>query len=413
MASQESEFPRVFRGYDPEEVDRAIARLRRELLASKTEFDRLNAEAPQVAETTAILELELKQVDTPTFAGFGYAFDSILKRAEKEAAAIVSRAAADAHNLKNATERERAQIVEIAQEQAKRITALTEARASEMLQDALSRSSAIITEAEAAARDIVEAATQEAANARRSSTTEVTQVISTAKREAEKIKASAQREVSELKLVLVKNAEASGTKINKMITDILRIEADAAVHRDEAEQEYLSKHNEAVHTTSLYIEESQNELKALRSQTKIAQYKALEAADKAARDLDALRAAVDKRALAALASASEGAATITETAERLAADIRVRAEAQAQALLAATTKQRDALAKIFTDLGDLATGGVKRQAAQKAPAKAPATTKAAPAKKPTTAKKPVATTVKAEPQKSARATKPTATRSTK
>ena len=402
MASQESEFPRVFRGYDPDEVDRAIARLRRELLASKTEFDRLNAEATKVAETTAILELELQQVDTPTFAGFGHAFDSILKRAEKDAAAIVSRAAADAHNLKNATERERAQIVEIAQEQAKRITALTEARASEMLQDALTRSSALISEAEASAREILEVANQEAANARRSSTTEVTQVISTAKREAEKIKASAQREVAELKLVLVKNAEASGTKINKMITEILRINADAAVHRDEAEQEYLTKHNEAVHSTSQYIEESQNELKAIRAQAKVAAYQAREAADKAARDLDSLRAAVDKRALAALASASQGAATITETAERLATDIRVRAEAEARALLAATSKQRDALTKMFADLGDLATGAVNKPTTQKAPAK-----------KPTTAKKPAATTVKAEPQKSARASKPTASRTSK
>jgi DivIVA domain-containing protein len=396
MASLESEFPRVFRGYDPDEVDRAIARLRRELLASKTEFDRLNEEATKVAETTAILELELQQVDTPTFAGFGYAFDRILKRAEKEAAAIVSRAAADAHNLKNATERERAQIIEIAEERAKRITAITETRASEILQDALTRSSALIVEAEASARDIVEVANQEAANARRSSTTEVTQVISTAKREAEKIKASAQREVSELKLVLVKNAEASGTKINKMITEILRIDTDAAVHRDEAEQEYLTKHNEAVHSTSIYIEESQNELKSIRAQAKVAQFQAREAADKAARDLDTLRAAVDKRALAVLAGASESAARMTETAERLAADIRVRAEAQAQALLTDTDKQREALSKMFAELGELATGAAKKPAAQKAQAKDSS-----------------ATNVKAEPQKSARAPRLVATRSTK
>ena len=62
MAAEESGFSRVFRGYDPDEVDRAIARLRRELLASKTEFDRLTAEVSQATETAAVLELELRAV---------------------------------------------------------------------------------------------------------------------------------------------------------------------------------------------------------------------------------------------------------------------------------------------------------------------------------------------------------------
>ncbi|MEN9751539.1 MAG: hypothetical protein RLZZ600_586 [Actinomycetota bacterium] len=406
MASPESEFPRVFRGYDPEEVDRTVARLRRELLASKTEFDRLQAEASQALEASKILELELKQVDSPTFAGFGHAFDSILKRAEKEAAAIVSRAAADAHNLKNATERERASIIEIAKEQAKAITTLTEARASEILHDALSRSAETVAASEQAAREVVEIAQQEAANVRRASTTEVSQVISTAKREAEIFKSEAAREIAEMKLVLAANANASGAKITKALIEVLRIDADAAAHRDEAEREYLEKHQEAVHTTSLYIEESQAELKAIRAQAKVAEFNAHEAASQARRELDALRTAVDKRALATLSDAAQSAAAMIETAERVASELRQRTEAQAQTLLSDVEKQRLALTKILEDLGDLTTAA---QSAAGAATTSP--TKVAAPKKATSPKKAATGTVKAAPKK-ATATKQ-ASRSTK
>jgi DivIVA domain-containing protein len=408
MAAEESDFPRVFRGYDPEEVDRTIARLRRELLASKTEFDRLTAEVAESSEKAARLELELQQTDTPTFAGFGHAFETILNRAEKEASAMTSRAAADAHNLKNATERERAQIISIAREQAERLTAMTESRAAEILQDALARSASTVEMSEKSAREIVELAELDAANARRSSTTEVTRELSTAKREAEKIRTEAHRELAEMKLILAKGASASGARLSKELLEVLRIDADAAAHRDEAEREYLDKHNEAVHSTSLYIEESQNELKALRSQANIAELAAREAAEKAQRELAALRAAVDKRALETLGAASQTAATITDAAERLAAEIRQRAEASAAQTLAHAAQQRDNFANIFAALGDLAT----------AEAGPPSAKKVAAVKKVMTATKASATTVKAAPQKAAaskttRATKPTASRTTK
>jgi colicin import membrane protein len=149
-------------------------------------------------------------------------------------------------------------------------------------------------------------------------------------------------------------------------------------------------------------------LKSLRSQAKVAEFAAREAAEKAQRELAALRAAVDKRALEMLSAASQTAATMTDAAERLAAEIRQRAEASAAQTLAHAAQQRDNFAKIFAALGDLAT----------AEAFAPGAKKAAAVKKVNTATKASATTVKAAPQKAAaskttRATKPTASRTTK
>ena len=129
MSVDESEFPRVFRGYDVEAVDRALLRLRRELLAAKTEADRLTIIASELAEANETLSFQHEQAGSPSFAAFGHAFESILTSAEKQAAALISAARADAMNLKNATERERALLVINAREHSTRLIAQTEKRA--------------------------------------------------------------------------------------------------------------------------------------------------------------------------------------------------------------------------------------------------------------------------------------------
>lgn len=437
MAAEESDFPRVFRGYEPEAVERALQRLKRELLTLKTELDRTSAIASQATEENARLQLELEQVDAPTFAGFGHAFDSILRGAEAEAENIKARAAADAHNLKNATERERAKIVEIAREQAVLLLAQTEKRAESILHDALSRSAETIAAAEARVHETVVAAHNDAANARRESTTEVTRMLSEATRQVEKLKSEAEREIAEMKLILVKgSADVRGTDISEALIDILRIQTDATAHRDEAESDYLAKHNEAVHTTQVYIEDSQNELNAIKAQAKQAETTARIAAETAHNELTALRKAVDQRALKVLSEAAANAAVITDAAEQLAAEVKLRAEAAAQSLLADVEMQRQTVGSLLSSISDAATSphgatqdaqplpvtpapatakvSTKALAAKPAPQAASKSAPKAPAKRPTTTSRATASTVKADtPEKPAPAKKPAAKRSAK
>ena len=98
MAVDDSEFPRVFRGYDPEYVDRTILRLRRELLGAKTEVDRITLANSELAEEVANLRLEIDQVGRPTFAGLGHTLESTLRTAEEQAARLAQKAEADAYN---------------------------------------------------------------------------------------------------------------------------------------------------------------------------------------------------------------------------------------------------------------------------------------------------------------------------
>ena len=222
MAIDDSEFPRVFRGYDPEYVDRTILRLRRELLGLKTEVDRVAIANSELTEEVASLRGELDQVGRPTFAGLGHTLENTLRTAEEQAARLASKAQADAYNARMTTERERERAMESAQESARQLIKAAETRAEHLLQDALTRSATIVENAERKARTLLDDATRDAADARRASTTELTRDRANAARELEQLRAEAQREFAELELVLV----SSAAKTNKAVDisdEIIRI----------------------------------------------------------------------------------------------------------------------------------------------------------------------------------------------
>jgi hypothetical protein len=351
MASEESEFPRIFRGYDSEAVDRAMLRLRRELLAAKTEADRLTIIASELAEANESLKFEQEQSGNPSYAAFGHAFESILRDAQKHSDALINSARAEAFNLKNATERERAALVSNAREHSSRLLAHTEKRAAEILQSSLMQSAEILDSARAEASEIIMGAQVEVANARRNSTTEITRDKSIAKREVEKLQTAAEREIAELKLILTKNApEIVAENISESILEVLRIDADAAAHRDEAEADYLRKHGEAVHTTELYLEQAQAELAALHSQVEQTQSKLDVLAQKTETDVHKLRQAVDARALNILADAAANAQQIALEGEQLANEITQRAQSQAQSILAAAHEERETLGALLASM---------------------------------------------------------------
>ncbi|WKK71416.1 DivIVA domain-containing protein [Rathayibacter oskolensis] len=71
MASDEAEFTQVFRGYDRDEVDKAIQGLRRELIHANTQAAESGREVKRLSSRIDGLEKELQQVGAPTYAGLG------------------------------------------------------------------------------------------------------------------------------------------------------------------------------------------------------------------------------------------------------------------------------------------------------------------------------------------------------
>ena len=372
MAADEGEFPRVFRGYETDAVDRAMLRLRRELLAAKTDVDRATSAASELVEANQALQFAQEQTGNPSFAAFGHAFESILHTAQTHADSMVSSAAAEAFNLKNATERERAQLVANAREQSQQLLAHAQNRAEEILTSIEAQSAATLETARAEAEKMVADAAVEVSNARRASTTELMRDRTTAKREIEKMQAAAEREIAELKLILASN---NREKVSEQILEVLRISADATAHRDEAETQYLQKHEEAVHATEQYLVQSQAELSALRQQIQDAQLKLQTLHAKAGADAQLLTQAVDERALAILTQANEAAAQITRDAEALASEIVQRAQAQSSELLESAESERESLVAILAAMKDVLTNGSPEAASRKKAARATSTQK--------------------------------------
>jgi cell division septum initiation protein DivIVA len=354
MAIDDSEFPRVFRGYEPEVVDRALLRLRREILNAKTEVDRLTIAVSELTEENATLKLENSQVGKPTFAGLGHALESTLRSAQEQADALLSRAAADAFNSKNATERERATILEAATSSAALLTTQAQERAEETIARAQARADEIVSAAEAKAGLILDEAMRDAADARRDSTTEITRDRSNAVREITALKTEAAREIAELKLILTNTAKGNKVvNVSDEVLEVLRVSADAAAHRDEAEREYLAKHQEAVHNTEQYLEVSQTELSALKVHLAVVEQAAKELTEKAEAQAAKLYDAVDQRALKILEEANEQASNILTAAQRAAAETTRQAEASAQQRLREANAERELLEQQMETLKDV------------------------------------------------------------
>jgi cell division septum initiation protein DivIVA len=92
------EIPRSVRGYDRATVDRVIAKLRRELMTSKTLFDEQAERMRDLENTVAELRQDAEHATKPTAATLTTRLHKLLREAEKEAAEIVARAAVEAEH---------------------------------------------------------------------------------------------------------------------------------------------------------------------------------------------------------------------------------------------------------------------------------------------------------------------------
>ncbi|WP_143757083.1 DivIVA domain-containing protein, partial [Clavibacter michiganensis] len=106
MPHDDTPFSPAMRGYNRDEVDRAVADLRRELIRSNQQGAELRAEAERLRRSEQELRDELDEVGSPTFAGLGSRLEATLRVAEEQSTRLVAQADADAGRLRRATQEE-------------------------------------------------------------------------------------------------------------------------------------------------------------------------------------------------------------------------------------------------------------------------------------------------------------------
>lgn len=337
MPQNDSEFTRVLRGYDPEEVDRSVNKLRRELLSLKTDHDEL-------VETISILTAQLEELRSnaellgrPTFSGLGSRLASTLTIAEEHAARLVSRAEADAHSLSVDAVSEAENIRNAANTDARLIRESANVAAEEIVSDAQNRAKTVITDAEHFADGLRNDAENAAREIRGASATEISNARTTSKRELEKQSAEAQRQIAEARLVLV-SKRPDNVDVTDELINIFKVQADNAARIDEAEAEFLVRHQEAVTQTQKYIDDAQVQAALARKNAvereRIAlelEQEAIETAralrEEAAGRVSTLASEAEAQAKTILAEAQMRSNKMLADAEETVADLRVEREA--------------------------------------------------------------------------------------
>lgn len=340
VANDTEEFPRSVRGYDRDTVDKVIAKLRRELMTSKTLFDEQAERMRDLENTVAELRHDAEHLRKPTAATLNTRLHRLLREAEKEAAEIVARATAEAERMQHVSARDRERVeadlnARVANERA---AAISEAHV--LVSGAKSSAERIIDDARRRAHRLVEEAERESGEIRGATATEVAQLKATARNESEAIISETARAVHEFKLRFATDiAEGKVVKLGRELAAHLKLEAEISVRREEAEKEYTLKHNEAVMATQRYLEQAEAQLKTLRADIREAELTALAIMARAEREAIDVVADASAQVEAITANAREEAVRVVDTAETRGASILADAEERASQLIA----QREAI----------------------------------------------------------------------
>ena len=136
MATDESNFTQVFRGYDKDEVDQALQELRRELIKSNTQSAESAKEIKRLQARIEDLNAEIEEVGSPTYSGLGTKLENTLRVAEEQSTRLIAQADIDAEKLRAGVAAEIEKIKRAAAQQAERVLADAQARATTLLEDA-------------------------------------------------------------------------------------------------------------------------------------------------------------------------------------------------------------------------------------------------------------------------------------
>ena len=250
--SSESSFSRVLRGYDPQQVDALVQKLRRELLAAKTLHDDTLNQLKALEERVAELELELNNQASPTPAGLTAQLAKKFAQADKQARQIILNAESDALLIRSAAEKTSSQFIESAREGYEQVQAEALQNAHQLREEATAEAEDIISSAQAEADRIIAEAEAEAKKIHGDSSTLSAKMRVESRNEASRIIADAQREAAELRLVLVAGRD-KGVTVSDEIMQILKLNADGAAVRAQMEHDIEQRHQESVLQTDKYL----------------------------------------------------------------------------------------------------------------------------------------------------------------
>ena len=184
MAVEETEFTQVFRGYDKDEVDKALNTLRRDIINANTQSADNAKENKRLLARIEELTAELEEVGSPTFSGLGTKLENTLRVAEEQSTRLIAQADIDAEKLRRAAEDEAHLMRSDAHELAERTLTETRAQASRLLETARAEADDMVSRAHETSEQLRQDAARDAAAVRGSVATEAAELRTSAKREA-------------------------------------------------------------------------------------------------------------------------------------------------------------------------------------------------------------------------------------
>ena len=259
----DGQFPVVMRGYAREEVDKAIANLRREIIAATTERNELATELARLGGKKG-----LSQGDVPTYSGLGTKLEMVLRTSEEQATILISKADIQAQRTISDARIEADQIISEATSRAESLVAAAEEKARYETSAARIDAENITAIAEKDVETLRAEAIRETNRVRGNAATEAASARATLKREMSEKHALLDREIAEQRLVMDKEAQMARAEIARLIGEADRQKLDLIVEvsarRHELEQQLLEEHRDTIAQNEAYMKVANAEFTKLQ-----------------------------------------------------------------------------------------------------------------------------------------------------
>lgn len=248
MAENEP-FASSFRGYEREEVDRAVERLRNELETLKQSGRALAEQLDDVRAELNVTQAKNRDfvnriravTEKVSYSNLGSQFEEFLRIGEEKSERLVSDAKAESELQRQTAQAKASRVVREAEEYAQSLLAETHARIDE-----------VRLKSETSAADTIAQANSKLA--------EASEVVSTARREAAARIAEAERQLSDERAQLRRRIDEERATIQDLAEQSARelavAEEEMRLREDQLERENLRHHQEAVEAANRVIGEA-------------------------------------------------------------------------------------------------------------------------------------------------------------
>jgi hypothetical protein len=260
LAQEFNRFELVRKGYDPAMVEREINEINSELVRLKELAAESEIELKNALDSLESAQLTVSQTENPNFAALG-----------SKAAMILSSAQLIATELEQNSQIAAQQITKRAELASMEMGDQAESDYEATIIEANRRATRILNIAESEARQLVEHAAKDAQSLTRANEIQNAQARGLAATEVAALRATTKREMD---LLSAKLEAEHAAKVNLITNDLdiqgklnqkqqAKLDAALAARRLDAEQEYQTKHQQAVATTQGYLESAIADLSGL------------------------------------------------------------------------------------------------------------------------------------------------------